>query len=225
MKYLNIHRHGGDVGGESAVRSFFPDELPADYAGGWFSTGLHPWMIEEASLASNLNLVAELAPRSLAVGEIGLDRRRGPEIDLQIEVFKSQLALAAKHGKPVVIHCVRAFSELIWLAKQPGLKRTPWIIHGFNAKPMVALEMLGVGMYLSFGAVMAKNPRGAAAESLRRTPMDRIFLETDESEMRIEKIYDAAAAVKKVPVADMADAVAANFTAVFGFAPDRGNLD
>ena len=54
----------------------------------------------------------------LALGECGLDKKVQTPLDLQQEVFERQLTLAEKYKKPVIIHCVAAFQELIAIKKK-----------------------------------------------------------------------------------------------------------
>ena len=84
--------------------------------------------------------------------------------------------------KPLVIHLVKAMSELLKL-KQQIKPANPWIIHGFRGKAALAEECLRHGFYLSFGEKYQE-------EALRITPAGRLFLETDESPCRL-RIYIA----------------------------------
>ena len=65
-----------------------------------------------------------------------------------------------------------------------------------NKKETIAEELLNVGFYLSFGR--------AAMESLslqkiiRNIPIDRLFLETDNSDFSIQDLYEKVAEVKSV---------------------------
>jgi TatD DNase family protein len=80
-----------------------------------YSIGIHPWFIVEERLASDLDIVETKLqePNCLAVGECGLDKRIAIPIELQQLVFEKQLVLAQKYNKPVVLHCVASFDELI----------------------------------------------------------------------------------------------------------------
>lgn len=72
------------------------------------SAGVHP---QEAALCDALalaNLDALLAePEVIACGEIGLDfyHADNPPVAVQREAFRAQMELAARHRKPILIHC------------------------------------------------------------------------------------------------------------------------
>jgi TatD DNase family protein len=92
----------------------------------------------------------------------------------------------------MIIHCVKAWQEIIALHKtlHPSV---PWMIHGFQGKPELALSLLNQGFYLSYGAKF--NP-----EALRVTPFYRLCIESDESAVAIEKLYHSVAFQKRVPL-------------------------
>lgn len=124
------------------------DERPEGYL---YSVGIHPWESATASEADFKAILDDLSDANVvAIGECGLDRLRGPELAIQRDVFVRQLELAEKAGKPVIIHCVRAFDELLRLRKQlrPSVD---WIVHGFRGKPELARQLADTGMYLSLG--------------------------------------------------------------------------
>ena len=74
----------------------------------------------------------------IAFGEAGFDKLRGPSVELQRSVFAEQVKIAGENRKPLVIHCVKAWDEL--LAAHKNLKPvTPWLVHGFRGKKELAL--------------------------------------------------------------------------------------
>ena len=88
-------------------------------------------------------------PESIAIGEAGFDKLRGPSPELQRKVFEEQVAISEELKKPVVIHCVRAWDELLAVHKKLKPKM-PWLIHGFRGNTELAAQLLSKGMYLSF---------------------------------------------------------------------------
>jgi TatD DNase family protein len=217
---VNIHCHRPAAGGEVALCSQFPAEFTDPGPGpgtGWFSVGLHPWHVQATTLAADLITVttAIASPQVLAVGEIGLDRVHGPELELQLQALQAQIRLAAARNKPLILHCVRAHAELCRLFQQLQVK-VPAVIHGFNSTPAKAAALIEADFYLSFGAALLKNPRGAAADSLKKVPLERILLETDDSPVEIAQVYQAAAEILDLPIAAVAAAVSANATRLFG---------
>lgn len=109
--------------------------------------------------------------------------------------------------KPLVIHAVKAQAELIQLKRE--LKpRVPWIIHGFRGKVQLAQDLVRHGLYLSFGARYQE-------ETLRQIPLDRLFLETDESEVSIASLYEEAARLRGLSCSELREAVSCNIHRVF----------
>ena len=170
---IDIHTHRGEVRAD-AVLCFDPvetDSLPTE-GEGLVSVGIHPWNADKATDETFEQLERMLAdPRAVAVGEAGLDRLRGPEMEVQIPVFERQIELARRLGLPLVIHCVRAFDILTALRKRhPDAGQ--WIVHGFRGKPELATRLLKAGIDLSYGEKFN-------AESYEVTPADRRYRETD----------------------------------------------
>src|SRR4029078_3015939 len=140
----------------------------------------------------NLEIISKVLPleNCLAIGECGIDKRIETPLQIQTEVFEAQLKLAEKHQKPVVIHCVAAFQEVIEIKQRLKIS-VPMIIHGFSKNEQVAQSLIKNGFYLSFGKYLFQNP---ATESVfKNIPLDSFFLETDTLELGIEEVYRHAA--------------------------------
>ena len=71
-------------------------------------------------------------------------------MDLQKEVFLAQANLAEETHKPLIIHCVKAWADLI-ACKKAVKPEMPWIIHGFRGNGELASQLVRLGFYLSFG--------------------------------------------------------------------------
>jgi TatD DNase family protein len=182
---------------------------------GHVSIGVHPWHIERTDLAQAQAQLDQLASNStvLAIGECGLDRTIATPLPLQFEAFSWQIALSERLGKPLIVHCVRAFSELLQLKKQLSPNQ-PWIIHGFTGKPALASQLLQHGCYLSFGKALLHHQQ--TQNSLSITPLERLFLETDAAiEVTIGEIYAAAAKILQLDLPTLQRQIVANFNRVF----------
>lgn len=156
--------------------------------GYFYSVGIHPWNYLRVTPAS-LRLLRALAaePQILAIGECGLDTlcNSGRAIEAAIptsrsEIIQAQTTLLHLHytlsetlRKPLILHIVKAFPEIIALKKQ-WQPTQPWIIHGFRGKPQLARQLLAHGFHLSFGK--KHNPA-----SLALTPPSRLLHETDQT--------------------------------------------
>ena len=208
--FLDIHTHKSAATLENiSIQSFsltetihFPENKP-------ISVGIHPWYGELKDLSAHLQQLKTLALRNnlKLIGECGLDKLKGEKIEDQITILTAQIELAQLIQKPVILHCVKAFDELIELKKklQPTV---PLIIHGFNKNHQLAKQMMSNGFYLSFGAALLKSEEVALAFSKTAQPF---FLETDDSEIPIEMIYQRAAEIKKISIDELKDVIFANW--------------
>jgi len=213
MHYYNLHTHQftnqEDV---LEVVNQYPQEF--DAAIPFYSIGIHPWYIVEERIDADLAIIeSKLKDENcLAIGECGLDKRIEIPMALQQMVFEKQLALAVKYQKPVVIHCVAAFQEVIAIKKQMGIS-VPVLIHGFSKNKEVAEQLIANGFYISFGKLLLQN---AALESVFNSiPKERLFLETDTIEEGIQAVYALASNYKKIEIEEMKTIIEANFNTVF----------
>ncbi|MBM3425714.1 MAG: Mg-dependent DNase, partial [Bacteroidetes bacterium] len=95
-----------------------------------------------------------------------------------------------------------------------AVKNPPSIIwHGWNQKPELATQLLPFPVFFSFGRQLL-HPGSNAAKWLAACPMDRVFFETDDSELKIESIYHAASLILQLPEARLAEQVIANWNAI-----------
>lgn len=139
---------------------------------GYFSVGLHPWDSATASDAE-MDEIKRMAadPRVIAIGETGIDKLQGGDIDKQIELLRRHIEISERCKKPLILHVVKAFPEIIQLRRQLNPCQR-WIIHGFRGKPELARELLRHGFDISVGRQF--NPAAVAI-----IPSDRLFHETD----------------------------------------------
>jgi TatD DNase family protein len=180
----------------------------------FYSIGIHPWYINESRLEADLKIIEEKLQlqNCLALGECGLDKRIEISMEIQTQVFEKQLALAIKYKKPVILHCVSAYQEIIEIKKRLEVE-VPMIIHGFSKNEQVAKSLLDNGFYLSFGKYLLRNPE---LESVFKFVLnDRFFLETDTIEETLEEVYQLAAKYKNIKVSELLEIVATNFQSVF----------
>lgn len=147
-----------------------------------YSVGVHPWDADKfnAEVSATLEKAAGL-PYVVAIGECGIDLVH-KEVPLfrQMEVFKFQIDLSEKVGKPLIVHDVKAHDIIVGLRRDLKPKQ-PWIIHGFRGKPPVARMLMKAGCLLSFGEKF--NP-----ETVRLIEPDKILIETDCSPLSIQDI-------------------------------------
>ena len=213
MQFFNLHTH--KFTNQPDVLELV-NQYPWEFDGTipFYSIGIHPWFIVEERLESDFEILESKLqePSCLAIGECGLDKRIEVPLELQQLVFEKQLLLAQKYQKPVVIHCVAAFQELIEIIKKLYIT-VPILIHGFSKSEQLAKQLLDNGFYISFGKYLLLNPELETV--FRNMPNDRFFLETDTVEEGIEAVYGLAANYKKMTIEEMQKQVNKNFLEVF----------
>ena len=175
---------------------------------------MHPWYITESKAEAEFGelRVAIVKSNVLAIGECGLDRVCETDFELQKHYFIKQIELANEVRKPLIIHCVRAFDEVLHLLKQHHVV-VPVIFHGFNKNEKVAAQILNAGYLLSFGQKLMFESNATVFKS---TPIDRLFLETDDGNVSIEEVYKIAAVIKGMTVEELQQQIQINTNLVFG---------
>jgi len=187
--------------------------LPSDV---YFSLGIHPWFIENQDIQVAIETLKAYGnhPKLLAIGECGLDKTIRTDLSLQTHVFKRQIELSERLHKPLIIHCVRAFNELIQIRKSINTT-IPWIVHGFNNKPELARQLFKNDCYLSLGKALL-NQQSNAANVLAIMPLERLFLETDDAnDISISTIYSAAAKITGLTTDALRQQIFSNYKRVF----------
>jgi TatD DNase family protein len=191
LRYFNLHTHrptdATDVL-EIVNRHQKEMELPF-LTHKTYSTGLHPWFLDEKSKKEDLAWLQTVAhlPNVQYIGECGLDRLINVPMAYQEHIFLQHIAISESLKKPIILHCVRAHERILQLRKQ--LKpNQPWTFHGFDKNLATALKCIEAGCYLSFGSAMLRNEERFAT-ILNGIPREKIYFETDISEIRIEEVY------------------------------------
>ncbi len=195
MQYLDIHTHKKESAGLSIINcSGNFSQLPTN---GFYSVGIHPWYINTEK-ESEFNELAQISKKTnvLAIGECGLDKVCDTDFDLQQTYFIKQIRLANILQKPLIIHCVKAFNETLQLLQQQRVQGAV-IFHGFAKNSTLAKQLVNKGYYLSFGKHLLTV---SGAITFKTIPLERIFLETDDSALEIEIIYKRAASVKNIDI-------------------------
>lgn len=192
---FNFHTHIKDSC--DCLLNLSPDDVRE--GGEVCSVGLHPWDVAEDWREKAALLRSKAQYNNVwAIGECGLDKLRGGAMASQMEAFRAQVIMAEELKKPVVIHCVKAFDELLMIRKEladtcrrNGVEPQKWILHGFRGKPEQAKQMMAKGILLSFGHQYNIESLRAAYEaaSISACPF---FLETDDLRLSVRQIYEQA---------------------------------
>lgn len=207
MDYFDIHTHHSNCADATSILNSYPEDchLQNNY---FYSVGIHPWKAHLASVETLQSLAKCVAKKQvLAIGETGIDKHAQASLSIQMELFKHQALLAELVSKPLIIHVVKAMDELLAIKRQVKPKQ-PWIIHGFRGNANVATTYINHGFYLSIGEKFQP-------EALRIIPINRLFLETDESKYTIQTIYQQVAFHKKMPMEQLLQAIGTNISSVF----------
>jgi TatD DNase family protein len=181
----------------------------AEYTASLFSVGVHPWHAAVKPLSEIIPAMYHQNCR--AIGEVGLDRLKGPSIEIQHAMLLAQLTLANELQKPVIFHLVRAWDEFYSLIKSQ--QHTPWIIHGFNS-PKQFPRLVQTKVFLSLGPASLQNPHMQSI--LSKIPLNRILFETDDTAVDINQVYQDYSLATSTPLAEVHAQIEQNFLAIFG---------
>ena len=214
MPFYNLHTHKF-TNNTNTIE--LVNQYPWEFVNGipQYSIGIHPWYINESRLESDLQFIETKLqlPECLALGECGLDKRIDIAMPLQIAVFEKQIALAEKYQKPLVLHLVAAYQELVEIKNRLNIS-VPIILHGFSKNEQIAKQMIDNGFYLSFGKYLLRNPE--LKEVFLSVTNDRFFLETDTIEETLEEVYTLAAQYKGITIEALQTQVNKNWKKLFG---------
>ena len=206
MRYYNIHTHRQTDSADTVeIVNCYPDDKIA--SPGCYSLGIHPWYIQDAERQMFLFREKSLLSEVVAVGEAGLDKLTATSFSLQQQIFEEQALWAEKIRKPLIIHCVKSWSELLFL-KNRIRASMPWIIHGFRGNSRLSVQLLSHGFYLSFSDRFQSG-------TLRPEILDRVFFETDDRTVSIQDVYTYAASHLNIETELLAERISGNVHRVF----------
>ena len=168
--FCDFHTHNA-IPAEQVLQLVSAAELPAERLPGvFFALELHPWKLPQTFTGLPETFIDQIR-RADAIGEVGLDRLKGPSLEVQRQYLRAILQAAADCGKPVVFHCVRAFPELLAEVKPfPQIRK---LLHGFQGNEPKRQMLQEAGFLLSSSRALL--PGGG--------------LETDAAEISIQEIY------------------------------------
>ncbi|GAA5092499.1 TatD family hydrolase [Chryseobacterium ginsengisoli] len=189
MDFFDFHHHKKNI--RYGIYNLDIEKIPPDFP---YSIGIHPKDIDINNIDSQFQWMKSMIFQNcFAIGECGLDSFVETDQKIQEEVFLRQIQFANEIKKPIIIHCVRKFYEVISFKKYA---EQPMIIHGFNKKESIARDLLKNNFYLSFGKAVLYNL--SLQNTLKITPLDKIFLETDNEDFNIEELYLKVSELKEI---------------------------
>ena len=180
MEFFDFHHHKKQLA--YGIYNIDIETIAPDFL---YSAGIHPKDIDEENIENQFKwLQSVISENCFAIGECGLDSTVLSSMKLQEDVFLRQIQMANDLKKPIIIHCVRKFYEVISFRK---FSQQPMIIHGFNKKEKVAEDLLKNNFYLSFGKAVLYNL--SLQNTVKKIPLDKFFLETDNDNFNIADLY------------------------------------
>lgn len=178
-----------------------------------FSAAIHPWHAAEFLPGQVRTMLEALIkqPGLIAIGETGLDRICTADFQQQKLLFELHLEFAENQHKPLVIHAVKSWNDLI-----PYLKKAkvPYILHGYSGGTELTKQLIDLGCYFSVGKlVLQMTPR--FREAFQLIPLTSLFLETDDSPSDIREIYQKASEILNIPLDSFKIQLNQNFKDLF----------
>ena len=201
MTYFDFHHHRLEK--ETGIYNLgFRESIPK----GFFSAGIHPHFSAE-NIDQKFDWLQKISKHKncLAIGECGLDGLINIDDEMQEEVFQRQIEFANEISKPLIIHCVKRFSQLLQFRK---IAKVPMIVHGFNKRKTIGDDLLKNGFCLSFGKSVLYNVN--LQDFLKDFPTEKLYLETDSSNFEIKELYQKVADLKKISLEDLTQKIKEN---------------
>jgi TatD DNase family protein len=200
-----------------------------------FAVGVHPHNAEQyradaAQAAAAVEKALVATPRVCAIGEMGLDYHYDfARPQLQQQVFAAQIAVARKHGLPIIVHTREADQDTIRILKASGGGEVRGVFHCFTGDAALAAAALELGFYLSFSGIVSFPNSTALRGVAAQVPEDRILIETDSPYLApvplrgkrnepafVGHVADALAVARRTTATAIVERTAANFSALFG---------
>jgi TatD DNase family protein len=215
--FVDIHTHSCNIDEEIiAVRNISLElEFKTLSTSNFFSAGLHPWHIklpEDSNVLLSLVREKTKIDHVIFVGETGLDKRCTTDFEEQKRIFEAQAIIAEENNKPMIIHCIRAYNEILAVYKKLHPQMT-WIFHAYNGSIEMTRQFAAENFMFSFGEYLFL-PGTKAIESFKYLPLNKIFFETDESCESVKQMYKQGALLKKISDNELKKAVWHNFNRI-----------
>ncbi len=196
----------------------------------WCTAGVHPDERGDGREAG-VEELARLAAHAkvVAIGETGLDYFRVEgDTGWQRDRFRTHIRAARACGKPLVIHTREAAADTLRLLREEGAREVGGVMHCFTETLDVAKEAMDLGFLISFSGIVTFRNAQALKAVAREVPLGRMLVETDSPYLApvphrgrtnepayVRHVAEEIAALKGVPVEEVAEATTRNFFALF----------
>ncbi|MGF1761388.1 TatD family hydrolase [Photobacterium sagamiensis] len=169
------------------------EQLSLQYPNLYYALGLHPFFSHEHSDTAIFNLASRLSTvtegdekkKCVAVGECGLDFAIADvNKELQIEQLKEQIVLANRMRLPVILHCRKAFTEMMVVLRQnPPI--SGGVYHGFSGSIQQAKQLIDLGIKIGVGGTITYDRANKTRHTIAGLPLAELMLETDAPDMPV----------------------------------------
>ena len=167
--------------------------------------GIHPWDAERELPMPDFSACD-------IVGETGLDYSADASKEAQQELFLRHLDIAEKLQKPVVLHVVKSFEDVMLALRKRSIQNI--VFHGFIGSKEQATRATDYGYYLSFGDRSLRSPR--TREVIAMIKIENLFCETDDrTDISIEKIYEEVATLRGISQEELSSEIEKNYIRLF----------
>jgi TatD DNase family protein len=214
------------------VRSFASTlEIAESFPEVFCSVGTHPHnAAKESDVTADELTSLSRHPKVVAIGEAGLDYHyRHSTPSAQAASFRVHIEAARRTGLPLIIHSREAENDTASLIEEEMAKGDfRLLLHCYSSRPALAERGLALGAYISFSGILTFKNAEEIRLVARRTPVDRIMVETDAPYLApvphrgkvnepayVIHTLKALAELRGMPLAEMAAATNANFFRLF----------
>ncbi len=211
-KFIDIHSHHISYD-DSIIQiiNIYPEPFLEKNDKKFYSMGMHPWFIEN-NYNEKLDILGNNLHYSpiLAIGECGLDKNCKTPFKTQLSVFEKQIMFAHQAKKPLIIHCVKAYEELLALTKGMNMN---CIIHGFSGSINLAEQLISKGFFISIGANVFTNLK--IQNVIKQIPLDSVFLESDNKPNIIKSVYSKVCELQNIELMLLQNKIKSNFDKIW----------
>jgi TatD DNase family protein len=215
MRYIDIHSHRENRQKEGTTIHNILLNKNEQSNGNTLSVGWHPWEADSFPVHFIEQRLIEMSSLEtvVAIGECGLDKATSIPLSTQNEVLKLHIHVASKKSKPLILHCVRAYNEILELLKAENYSGK-FVFHAYNGNIEQTMQLIKTKAFFSFGKSLL-NLSVKQVEVFKSIPLDRLFLETDMSDIPIEKIYRYASEILGITENELATKLETNYQEMF----------
>ncbi len=186
--------------------------------------GLYPsesLKLSDDEIDSEIRFIRSNKESIAAIGEVGLDYHETSETAgrlRQKRIFTMQVELAAKIGKPLIVHSRKAEEDAVELLISQSANKV--VMHCFMAKMKTVKRAVDAGFYFSIPCIIKTSPNFRKLAEV--VPLNRLLTETDapflspvkgrKSEpSMVSGTVDEIAAIKGISAEDASNIIFSNY--------------